>query len=309
MNSLAVEYYQISEDIIKKVRKSFGKDEESVKQDLQLLHNWWNKQPHLPQNQDDVRLERILLRNKFRIERTKIKIDNYYTMRAIHSNHFTDIKQNYNDIIAASNEICIAQAPTLTDQHERLVYCSIRSPDAPLNWKRIFSYAFLCLESKLSYDYTIGERYVINCTNVSMQHYTSITKEIPALLTAIQLYQEAYSGRIIALHCVNAPLFMDVFLTLFKMMLKPKLMSKIVIHNSLEDLHKSVDPAYLPSCFGGSLQSAKHYNEKLKTVILDQKDEILKNLSQVSNEALRSEMSPANQMFGVAGSFKKINID
>lgn len=310
MSTVTIACFQITENIIRDVRKSFGKDEESVKEDLRILKEWWRKQPHLPPNRDDDRLERFLLRNKFRIERTKKKIDNYYSLRTIYPQHFDDIRNCFDDILAASDEIYIGQSPTFTPRHERVVFCTMRSPGATLDWVRLFSYAFLGLELKLTHDYSAGECYVIDWSNICMQHYTSITKQIPYLLRAVQLYQEAYSGRIMALHFVNTPPFVDVFLALFKMLLEPKLVSKIVIHKSLEDLHESVDPKYLPPCLGGSLQDIKYYNDQLRGVILDRKDEIFINLTEISNEALRPVKSvETNNMFGIDGTFKKIAID
>jgi hypothetical protein len=40
-------------------------------------------------------IEKVLLRNKFRVERTKQKLDNYYSLRG----HFKDLFQNMENII------------------------------------------------------------------------------------------------------------------------------------------------------------------------------------------------------------------
>lgn len=85
------EFFVVTPDEEEKVRQVYKKSKADVKEDIKILKEWISKQKHLPQNQDDGRLERFLVRNKFRLEQTKKKLDNYYTLKGRHSEFFRDM--------------------------------------------------------------------------------------------------------------------------------------------------------------------------------------------------------------------------
>ncbi|PSN57140.1 hypothetical protein C0J52_01303 [Blattella germanica] len=72
-----------SNDEITAVRNEFGLDERRVKEALKSLRSWLSMQSHLPQNVDDGRLERWLIRCKNSMEKTKTSLDMYYTLKNV----------------------------------------------------------------------------------------------------------------------------------------------------------------------------------------------------------------------------------
>ncbi|RZC38350.1 CRAL TRIO domain containing protein [Asbolus verrucosus] len=85
----------VSQDEKDQVRKYYNINETQIKEDIDLIREWLKKQPHLPQNITDDFIEKVLLRNKFRVERTKQKLDNYYKLRGDNREFMKDF-QNIN---------------------------------------------------------------------------------------------------------------------------------------------------------------------------------------------------------------------
>lgn len=302
-------YFLITKQDIQDVRKIFNKKDEDVKQDLEILREWLRKQSHLPQNIDDRRLECMLLKNKFRIEQTKRKLDNYYTLHGIYPEVFEEIKNNFEDILKHGKQMEISVSPVLTDTYERIVYSRICDKDTVLDVKKLLGGLFLFHELQFSYDYSVGERFIVDWSNVTLSHYKTMSSELNLLLKSMALHQDAYSARIMGIENINVPNHIDVFLNFFKMILNAKIFSKIRVHKTMDDLYQIVDRKYLPSDLGGSLKSAKFYQKALDDNYLIHKDEILANIQEVSNEKLRIGKPYESHLHGVDGTFKKLTID
>lgn len=54
---------------------------EEISKDVAAIREWLNTQPHLPKDMDDGRLRTFLRGCKFSLEKVKVKLDMYYTMR------------------------------------------------------------------------------------------------------------------------------------------------------------------------------------------------------------------------------------
>ena len=85
--------------------ESFGETEETVTEYINTVKLWLEKQTHLPEIMgeypfpstiaylvivDDTRIRNILHLCKFNLEKTKEKIDNYYTLRTKYPNVFNN---------------------------------------------------------------------------------------------------------------------------------------------------------------------------------------------------------------------------
>lgn len=72
-----------TDDERKRILQVYNRDEASLKEDVECVKKWIKSQPHLPEVMDDRQIERFLTQNKFSIERTKERIDMYYTIREL----------------------------------------------------------------------------------------------------------------------------------------------------------------------------------------------------------------------------------
>ncbi|CAH1377278.1 unnamed protein product [Tenebrio molitor] len=82
----------------RKIHEYYNVDEKQIKEDVMMIKSWKEKQPHLPDILTDDLIEKMLLRNKFRVERTKHKLDNYYSLRGL----YKDLIQNLESVYFAN---------------------------------------------------------------------------------------------------------------------------------------------------------------------------------------------------------------
>jgi hypothetical protein len=95
INEKKMDMLMVTAEEKKKVREYYNVSEDQIKEDVERIKTWKDKQAHLSYDITDDFIEKILLRNKFRVERTKQKLDNYYSLRG----DFKDIFQNMENII------------------------------------------------------------------------------------------------------------------------------------------------------------------------------------------------------------------
>lgn len=283
----------------------YNKTEEDVKCDLNSLREWLQKQPHLPQNITDKLLENILIRNKFRIEKTKQKIDKYYSLRNVLPEFFTHSK----DILEETMKVtAIIPMPTLTDRKERIIVIKFTNPDLEAFDFLNFCNHFVALNTVLIHvDSSVGDRIVADWTNISFGHFTKMYPNI--IMKILAAYQEGFSSRLLGIHYINAPSFIDTVLRVLKPILKAKLFERICIHKSLEDLYEIIPRKCLPSDYGGDCKEVEKIQAEWIKEINDRSEWLKEEFSMVSDETKRVGDVYKSDLFGTEGSFKKLNLD
>jgi hypothetical protein len=72
---------EISPELLEHAKKELNEDPKRRADDVRALREWLKKQPHIRAEPDDQMLITFLRGCKFRMEKTKEKIDMFYTMR------------------------------------------------------------------------------------------------------------------------------------------------------------------------------------------------------------------------------------
>ncbi|KAJ3652770.1 hypothetical protein Zmor_018706 [Zophobas morio] len=97
--------FKIEETIIKNVAKTFVKDKESTEDDIRTIQKWISEQPHFLQPLERRSITNFLVLNKFSIERTKEKIDNYYTIRTKLEEVYKEMNPRFSSYVEEVNQI------------------------------------------------------------------------------------------------------------------------------------------------------------------------------------------------------------
>ncbi|KAJ3643782.1 hypothetical protein Zmor_026470 [Zophobas morio] len=286
------------------ILKHYGVSEEQVKEDVELIKSWKQKQPHLPENTSDDFIARVLLRNKFRVERTKEKLDNYYTLRGYHD----ALVRDFENIVPSKHFITHLPLPKLTPNYERVIIMKLINTDIEVyDMLELIKLDLAVTEVTMQYDGSIGVRYVIDFGGFTLRH---LAKWNPLLLNKhVTLIEKAYSCRIMGFHCINVPDFATNILGLLKIVLRAKIYDKLKINSSLESLYEVIPKECLPSEYGGSCSNIPSLLKKWDEVFQNHRNFFVENYKNVSMEHLRTADLDKSDSFGPDGTFKRLTID
>jgi len=283
-----------------KVRNQFGVKEEDIKKNVKSIRDWIKTQQHLPKLDDEDFLERCLLRNKFRLDQTKQKIDGYCSLRGVHMNMF----DSYKSVVPSKELTTTLPLPRLTPNLERVIVWKLKNSDhKDYDLTSIGKYNLLLFEILIRNDYAVGDRFIADFTGHTA---SSITRNNPIIISRfLSLYRGAYSGRFAGCDFINAPPVVNTLLTILKALIPAKFFSRIRVHKDAASLQKIVPKDCLPKDYGGDLDSVENLIGKWDKVFEYHQAIFEKNLKIISDEKLR----PKKGLFGLGSNFKKLDID
>ncbi|KAJ8947672.1 hypothetical protein NQ318_009556 [Aromia moschata] len=150
-----------------KVRDAFGKTVQDVETDVEILRNWIKTQSHLPETPDYNMIEWFLVNNKFSIERTKEKLDVYYTIRGL-------LPELYHNTTPSSPPLP-PPLPNLTKELYRVSIIKIDSEPEEFDYYDVCAYLLNTLEVRFHEDLALGDIYVGDYEKFKMGHVVKMT--------------------------------------------------------------------------------------------------------------------------------------
>ncbi|XP_049864354.1 uncharacterized protein LOC126365809 isoform X2 [Schistocerca gregaria] len=255
------------------IREQLGQTEEDIEFAVKKLREWLEMQPHLPNNIDDARIERMYINCKCSMERTKIGLDAYFSLK----HRMPDLSMKRDplgpDVEQTKNNIKMMVMPRLTKEGYRILINTQLDPDPS-------SYVFAThakmvlmeLEIMMGEDYSIGDVYVIDLANATMGHL---------LRTDINCLRNS------------------------------ELLSRIHTHlPGSTTLFEHVAREYIPHELGGTAGPLEKFSYQLFNKAYDMREWFLEQDNYISDETKRPPDSKlAQDIYGAAGSFKKLSVD
>ncbi|XP_068915812.1 alpha-tocopherol transfer protein-like isoform X2 [Tenebrio molitor] len=229
------------------ILKLYNIGEAEIKEDVNLIKAWIVKQPHLPQNLSDDCIEKVLLRNKCRVERTKQKLDNYYSLRG----HNRDLIRDFENVVPSEHVSTYLPMPKLTPKLERILIMKILKPEAELyDIMEVIKINLATTELLFKYDDSVGVRYLYDFQGFTLRHMARMNP-VP-IIKQISMIEKGYSCRMLGVDLVNFPSFASKIMALLKMLLRPKIYERVKIHPNLESVYEVMPKDCLPSEYGGT---------------------------------------------------------
>lgn len=287
------------------------KNPELKESDIQMLREWCEKQPHLPKISDSE-LALFLHSNYYRLEPTKTTIDTYYTVRSHVPEFFCNRDPDNNKELKKALEILTDQfLEGTTKEGHRIIYGRLLDTD-PSHFVYNDAMKFLNMVIDL-WLYTEGtcDGHIIlfDMKNVSFGHVGRLS---PMGLKKFLYYlQEGLPVRLKGFHFMNASPVIDTILNMMRPFMKKQLMDMFHMHTTNDTLAKFIPLEILPNEAGGQAGPIQElHNKQVKkltdNVAVFQEDEANHRV----NESLRpGKAKTVTDLFGVEGSFKKLEID
>lgn len=258
------------DDTAKKyAEENLNETEETRTTSLTEIKRWLKEEvPYLNARLDDKHLLAFLRGCKFRMEKTKTKLLNYYTMRrdepAWFCNRDPQLKE-IQDLVKLGVFVPLRQSCD-----NRLVVIIRAAAHNPKIHKQdnVFKAGKMILdiaamENELCQIYGVAA--IFDMSGVNFWHGKAMTPSV--IKRAVHAWQN-YHCRPKQFEFINAPLYINVVLNIFKNFMTDKMKSRIRVHfNGISSLHQVINREMLPVEYGGDGESIHNliafWNEKL----------------------------------------------
>ncbi|CAH0713622.1 unnamed protein product, partial [Brenthis ino] len=301
-------FYQTTEEDRLLIRKELGFKDSILQEDIDAIIEWFQKQPHLahaPIDRDYV--EKILISTKGSQEKAKRKIDNFYKYRSLAPEL---VQQRIQDLDDPNYDpwITYRQAAMLKLYNgKRISVFKLTEPNASKVIIDVMLKNTVMLgDLRLKYDYMLGDIWIFDLQNASIGHLLQFN-----LLTFqkfVNIIQDGVGFRIYEIHVINATSFSQAFLNFVKQFVKPKIVGRMVVHRTIEELQAHIPKTYLPKDYGGEQPSLDEFKELYLREIRKgpTKDCLIEYCQLISDEKNRPGDFEEEYL---VGSFKKLEFD
>ncbi|XP_069683237.1 clavesin-2-like [Periplaneta americana] len=279
------------------------------KENIDYLRDWVSKQPHLPSGVTDEQLILFLNCSQHSLEACKQTIEAYYTIRT-HVEFFKNRNLHSSELQQALSIFEIGLTSKMDKDGNLIVFG--RLIDSDVN-------KYSCDDTMKTWfmvqDITLLEKgavhgfiIVFDTKEFTAGHLTKL--KLSSLKNYYMYIQDAFPGVVTCIHFINSSPFTEMFMNISKPFLKKNLVEKICIHSTMETLYEYIPKELLPKEYGGELDSLTHYNKEVRRLLEEysdwfQKDEVFR----VDESKRQGRAKNAGDVFGVEGSFKKMDID
>ncbi|XP_030031260.1 uncharacterized protein LOC115448096 isoform X2 [Manduca sexta] len=300
--------YPCSEEDMQEIRAELGLKESTLQEDIDAILDWFQKQPHLVEaGIEREMVERMLVISKGSMEKTKRRIDNYYKYRGL----TPEVIQNRDKVLSGSNDLWTSYMQmSIPKLYKGKRLTLVKFFDNELNnfsAEVIFRNTFMLADIRLKYDYFLSDIWIVDMKNTGFSHLLRLNPIV--MQKTAQMFQEGLGVRVHAIHIINAIPALSHVVSFLKQFFSPKIMDRLIIHDSLEDLYQHIPKKYLPEDYGGLEPSTSVFKDKYEKELRNTKTKqyLIEASKMVSNENLRPG-SNINEEY-LAGSFRKLDFD
>ncbi|XP_047115459.1 clavesin-1-like [Schistocerca piceifrons] len=300
-------YLVITPEEVAYVRKQLGTNEDDIKTAVTSLREWLRMQPHLPDAVDDALSERMYINSKCSMEKVKLGLDAYFSLK----HRFPELLMNRDiggsDFQLATKHFKMMVMPRLTkDAYRVSIWTAMDEDSSNLVWPLYGNILTGGLEIMLVEDYCLGDVVIFDLANVNAGHI--VRTDINFIRNLELCYKTAYRRRLKGLHLVNASKIIHSVMKIAKMALSEKLQKRVFVHlPGSTTLFDEVQPDCVPDELGGTAGPVDNFAYKLLEKV--DREWLLEKDKYKSDESKRPAKDHDGDIYGIAGSFKKLSVD
>lgn len=280
--------------------------------DLAALKAWLSKQAHLNPRTDDQFLVSFLRGCKYSLEKTKEKLDNYYTVKTAIPEFFET--RDPND---AKLQECAMLGVNLPLPHTmgidgpRIMLVRMGAYDPSRHAiANIMKVCYMITDILLLNDDTsiiAGHMVLVDLRGLTL---SGLSQYSPTFIKKMTSVIEAFPIRTKGIHFVNPSTGFDALFKMFHGFLSKKIQERIAVHESFEALHKVIPKCYLPEEYGGSGGKLDEIICACKDNLVAHRQYFLDDTKYRNDERKRlGRPKSASELFGVEGSFRSLEFD
>ncbi|VVC96102.1 unnamed protein product [Leptidea sinapis] len=276
-------------DTLEQVRKAVNFDKpEEIRDALNILKEWIKQQPHL-------------LKKDFK--RAKKQIDSVCTIRTLLPRYFGDfdIKKDFARMLSRTYVVLL---PRLTKKYQRVSILKIHGIVEDVE-QFLEYYRYSLAEYAKTHDYVDAYQHIIDMTECNLGEF--LAKANPLELRQIGCYGIRLKG----IHIISKSKLVQSFLSILKLVLKPKLIQRLQCHENYDEILKLIGEEVLPIDFGGTEQSlADIQNQWIEVLSSPKHREYVNDMNLAStDESLRPKGEFNEEYAGLPGTFRALSVD
>ncbi|KAK8734202.1 hypothetical protein OTU49_006058 [Cherax quadricarinatus] len=303
----------LSEELLQRAKEEINEVPERRADDIEHIRDWLKHQPHITARLDDWTILRFLRGCKFSLQRTKEKLDMFYTCKTLCPEWYKNRDPQDKKIRAILELGLVLPLPRVNEHQRTIVLCRPGHRDpASTSINDMARTVFTIFDVLLDEDETAwvtGLEVLLDTAELNFQHAAQMTPSVVKKATTIM--QEGYPMRPKGLHYINTPAAFDTVFNIFKSFMKEKMRKRVHIHGTdMESLYRHVPKSVLPVEYGGTNgtieEITKYWIERLDA----RRDWLLEDEKYVVDESKRpGKAKTSAELFGLEGSFRKLNVD
>ncbi|KAF5308781.1 hypothetical protein FQR65_LT06014 [Abscondita terminalis] len=302
---------ELPEELHLKTISELNENPKRVKQDVEDLRSWLKHQVHLQFKNDDQFLLGILRRCKFSMEKSKKKLETYYTMKTFAPEFFMSRDPFSRSIQSFLTTKTVYINSTFSSPTMYYVY-----------WKNIEDMGLSIAESShmffMNMDILTNENdsfvingfyFILDFKDVPLSAYLkwdiNLTKKVFTILNG-------YPIRIKYIIAVNADPVIEKIYNILKLVLSEKIQKKVILLNkkNSDKLFEVVPRDLIPKEFGGTASNLDKTLSEWKNKVESYCSWFKEDEKYKTNEELRvGKPKTLSEIFSVDGSFRKLDWD
>ncbi|XP_025155148.1 retinol-binding protein pinta isoform X1 [Harpegnathos saltator] len=288
-----------------------GGNKKLYEEKFDKFRQWLKQQVHLPQDISDNRLRITLLTSKLNLEKAKKRLDSQYTLRTLLPEFFTNYDPQNDNIALVHKCLQWVILPKLTPEKYRITFFRFISEDASIfHLADLMKYTCMLTDVRIDIEEDMVNSDIL-IADFAYFTFNHLLKYIPSLVRKIDLCTEAYGLRYKGIYIINAPSYIGRFLQLIKTFMSPKIYERVkVFESGIESICEMISKSNLPADYGGEEPSLEALADMWHAKLLERREWLLEQEKVKSNESLRTDhVINADELFGVNGTFRKLEID
>lgn len=303
----------MSPDLQEKARKELGEDPDRRKEDIEAIRKWLKKQPHINARLDDWNILRFLRGCKFSLERTKEKMDMFYTCKTAVPEWFVNRDPDIPKMRELLEMGCFLPLEKTDPQGRQVIIVragihntSTTSVEELFKATHLTSDVLFEENEEMS---ICGVVQILDMAGVTAAHGFQMT---PAVVKkAMTVWQDGYPMRPKAMHYINTPQGFDTVFNIFKSFMKEKMKERVHVHGAnLSSLHAQVPKSVLPAEYGGENGSVAELTQHWLRKVVEKKEWLKEDEQYKVDESKRpGKPKTSSDLFGLEGSFRQLNVD
>ncbi|XP_068086825.1 retinol-binding protein pinta isoform X1 [Anabrus simplex] len=266
----------LSPELQEIAKKELGEDPNRVERDLESIKEWLKKQPHLKTRTDDQFLIAFLRGCKFSLERTKEKLDMFYTMRTALPEYFSKRDPMDPEMQEVLKLGLIVPLPGLDDQGRRVLVNRVGGADPDK----------ISIQTVMKANYLLWDIMMLEDDVGMVKGYVGLAD---------------LKGATVAHAMQMTPSIMKKTMTCFY----------VHFHgDNMESVYQHIPKSVLPKDYGGDGPSVEELTAEWKKKIESYRDYFLEDSKYCSNEKKRpGKPKSSEDLFGLEGSFRQLTFD